>query len=77
MPLCLSLFDDFRDDACADGLAALADGKRRPCSIATGVIKVTTIFTLSPGITISVALRELHRAGHIPWCGSKTAAGSC
>src|SRR6202007_1527586 len=28
--------------------------KRRPCSIATGVISVTTIFTLSPGITISV-----------------------
>src|SRR3954469_13900688 len=28
--------------------------KRRPCSIAIGVISVTTIFTLSPGITISV-----------------------
>src|SRR3977135_2529742 len=30
--------------------------KRRPCSIAIGVISVTTIFTLSPGITISVPL---------------------
>ena len=30
--------------------------KRRPCSIAMGVISVTTIFTLSPGITISVPL---------------------
>src|SRR5690606_41503762 len=28
--------------------------KRRPCSIAIGAISVTTIFTLSPGITISV-----------------------
>src|SRR5688572_7739993 len=28
--------------------------KRRPCSMAMGVISVTTIFTLSPGITISV-----------------------
>ncbi len=27
--------------------------KRRPSSIATGLISVTTIFTLSPGITIS------------------------
>ena len=27
--------------------------KRRPSSIATGLIRVTTIFTLSPGITIS------------------------
>src|SRR3954466_2029002 len=30
--------------------------KRRPCSIAICVIRVTTIFTLSPGITISVPL---------------------
>src|SRR5689334_25395779 len=30
--------------------------KRSPCSIAIGVISVTTIFTLSPGITISVPL---------------------
>src|SRR5687768_1560757 len=30
--------------------------KRRPCSMAIGVIRVTTIFTLSPGITISVPL---------------------
>ncbi len=28
--------------------------KRRPSSIATGLISSTTIFTLSPGITISV-----------------------
>src|SRR6266571_1273739 len=28
--------------------------KRKPCSIAIGAIKLTTIFTLSPGITISV-----------------------
>src|SRR5690349_23033249 len=30
--------------------------KRRPCSMAIGVMRVTTIFTLSPGITISVPL---------------------
>ena len=30
--------------------------KRRPCSIAIGVISVTTILMLSPGITISVPL---------------------
>src|SRR5207248_5494739 len=30
--------------------------KRSPCSIAIGGISVTTIFTLSPGITISVPL---------------------
>jgi len=30
--------------------------KRSPCSIAMGVMRLTTIFTLSPGITISVPL---------------------
>src|SRR3954465_10399403 len=53
---CCALFDDLRHDAGADGLAALADAKRSPCSMAIGVISVTTIFTLSPGITISVPL---------------------
>src|SRR3546814_7049690 len=32
--------------------------KRRPSSIATGLISVTAIFTLSPGITISVRSEE-------------------
>src|SRR5256885_1399091 len=38
------------------GLPASRMAKRSPCSIAIGVISVTTIFTLSPGITISVPL---------------------
>ena len=45
-----------RDDAGADGLAALADGEAKPLLHRDGVISVTTIFTLSPGITISVPL---------------------
>ena len=45
--------DDLGDDAGADGAAAFADRKRRAPSIATGLIRDTTILMLSPGITIS------------------------
>ena len=39
--------------------------KRRPSSIAIGVISVTTILMLSPGITISMPSGSSHRAGHV------------
>ena len=39
--------------------------KRRPSSIAIGAISFTVIYTLSPGITISLSFRQLDRARHV------------
>src|SRR5204862_8321300 len=37
----------------------------KPCSIAMGAIKLTTIFTLSPGITISVPAGQREDGGEL------------
>jgi hypothetical protein len=39
--------------------------KRRPSSMAIGLIRVTTIFTLSPGITISTPSGSSHATGYV------------
>ncbi len=49
--------------------------KRKPFSIATGVISSISSATLSPGITISVPAGNSPRRSR-RWCGSRTADGS-
>ena len=57
--------EDFGDDAGADRSATFADRKTQALFHRNRAISVTTIFTLSPGITISTPSGKLTRTRHI------------
>ena len=69
------LLDDLGDHAGADGTAALADGEAQAFVHRHRAISDTTIFMLSPGITISTPSGN-STAPSRRSCGSRTAGGS-
>ena len=59
------LLDDLGDDAGADGTTTFTDGEAQTFFHGDRAISLTVIWTLSPGMTISVPSGSDDRAGHV------------